>query len=68
MGTDLVLMSQGVDQSAVASGVTGQPDLVNGSKKSLYDRFSWPAPPWKPPKPTPLCCPSLMTRCGASCG
>ena len=39
MGTDLVLMSQGVDQSAAASGVTGQPDLVNGSKKSLYDRF-----------------------------
>jgi beta-glucosidase len=39
MGTDLVLMSQGVDQSAAASGVTGQPDLVNGSSKSLYDRF-----------------------------
>ena len=39
MGTDLVLMSQGVDQSAAASGVTGQPDLVNGSSRSLYDRF-----------------------------
>ncbi|MDJ0365707.1 glycoside hydrolase family 3 C-terminal domain-containing protein [Hymenobacter sp. H14-R3] len=39
MGTDLVLMSQGVDQSAAASGVTGQPDLVNGSSQSLYNRF-----------------------------
>jgi beta-glucosidase len=39
MGTDLVLMSQGVDQSAAASGVTGQPDLVNGSNQSLYNRF-----------------------------
>ena len=39
MGTDLMLMSKGVDQSAVASGETGQPDLVNGSSKSLYDKF-----------------------------
>ena len=39
MGTDLVLMSKGLDQSATASGVTGQPDLVNGSSKSLYNRF-----------------------------
>ncbi|MGI4738121.1 MAG: glycoside hydrolase family 3 C-terminal domain-containing protein [Janthinobacterium lividum] len=39
MGTDLMLMSKGIDQSATASGVTGQPDLVNGSSKSLYDRF-----------------------------
>jgi beta-glucosidase len=39
MGTDLMLMSNNVDQSATASGVTGQPDLVNGSKKDLYDRF-----------------------------
>ena len=39
MGTDLVLMSKGLDQSATASGVTGQPDLVNGSNQSLYNRF-----------------------------
>ena len=39
MGTDLVLMSKGTDQSATASGETGQPDLVNGSSKSLYQRF-----------------------------
>jgi beta-glucosidase len=39
MGTDLVLMSKGIDQSATASGVTGQPDLVNGSSKDLYDHF-----------------------------
>jgi beta-glucosidase len=39
MGTDLMLMSKGVDQSAAASGETGQPDLVNGSSKSLYDKF-----------------------------
>jgi beta-glucosidase len=39
MGTDLVLMSKGTDQSATASGETGQPDLVNGSNQSLYQRF-----------------------------
>ncbi|RZK98499.1 MAG: glycoside hydrolase family 3 protein, partial [Hymenobacter sp.] len=39
MGTDLVLMSQSVDQSATAAGVTGQPDLVNGSNQQLYNRF-----------------------------
>ena len=39
MGTDLVLMSQGIDQSATAAGTTGQPDLVNGSPRSLYNRF-----------------------------
>ncbi|MBO2011262.1 glycoside hydrolase family 3 C-terminal domain-containing protein [Hymenobacter negativus] len=39
MGTDLVLMSKGIDQSATASGETGQPDLVNGSSKDLYERF-----------------------------
>jgi beta-glucosidase len=56
MGTDLMLMSKGVDQSA--AGVTGQPDLVNGSSSSLYDRFFLAAPALeaikKDPKLVPL--------------
>ena len=59
MGTDLVLMSQGVDQSAVASGVTGQPDLVNGSKKSLYDRFFLANPTLEAAKTDPTLLPLI---------
>jgi beta-glucosidase len=59
MGTDLVLMSSSVDQSATASGVTGQPDMVNGSSKSLYDKFFLANPALEAIKKDPTLLPLL---------
>ncbi|GGF04130.1 glycoside hydrolase family 3 C-terminal domain-containing protein [Hymenobacter cavernae] len=62
MGTDLVLKSNNVDQSAAtasASATTARPDRTGGYTQTLYDRFFLAAPALEAVKKDPALVPML---------